>query len=113
MRQVMQVPRREFLRLGAGTALLPLASRFAFADDYPSRPVHLLVGFAAAGPSDIAARLVSQALSERLGQSFIVENRPGAGSNLATETVVNAAPDGYTLLLIGSPNAVNATLYSD
>jgi tripartite-type tricarboxylate transporter receptor subunit TctC len=109
----MQMPRRELLRLGAGAAALPFVSRFAVADDYPSRPVHVLVGFSAAGPSDIAARLVGQALSERLGQSFIVEDRPGAGSNLATETVVNATPDGYTVLLIGSPNAVNATLYSD
>jgi tripartite-type tricarboxylate transporter receptor subunit TctC len=108
----MQVPRREFLRLGAGLTALSVP-RIAAADDYPSRPVHVIVGFAAAGPSDIAARLVGQALSERLGQSFIVEDRPGAGSNLATEIVVNATPDGYTVLLIGSPNAVNATLYSD
>jgi tripartite-type tricarboxylate transporter receptor subunit TctC len=109
----MQVPRREFLQLGAGLTALSVVPRFAAADDYPSRPVHIIVGFAAAGPSDIAARLVGQALSERLGQSFIVEDRPGAGSNLATEMVVNATPDGYTVLLIGSPNAVNATLYSD
>jgi tripartite-type tricarboxylate transporter receptor subunit TctC len=111
--EIMQVPRRELLRLGAALAVLPVVSRTAFADDYPSRPVHVIVGFSAAGPSDIAARLVSQVLSERLGQSFIVEDRPGGGSNLATEMVVNGAPDGYTLLLIGSPNAVNATLYSD
>ena len=109
----MQIPRREFLRFGVGLTALPIASRFAAADDYPSRPVHVLVGFAAAGPSDIAARLMGQALSERLMQSFVIENRPGAGSNLATEMAVNAPPDGYTLLLIGSPNAVNATLYSD
>ncbi len=109
----MQVPRRELLRLGAGAAALPLVSRFAVAEDYPSRPVRVIVGFAAAGPSDIAARLVSQVLAERLGQSFIVENHPGASSNLATEMVVNAPPDGYTLLLIGSPNAVNASLYPD
>jgi tripartite-type tricarboxylate transporter receptor subunit TctC len=107
------LPRRHFLALAAGAAVNPTISRFARADIYPSRPVHLIVGFAAAGPSDIAARLVGQMLADRLGQSFVVENRPGAGSNLATEMVVHAPPDGYTLLLIGSPNAVNATLYDD
>ncbi|HVT30683.1 MAG TPA: tripartite tricarboxylate transporter substrate binding protein [Lacipirellulaceae bacterium] len=81
------------------------------ADTYPSRPVHLLVGYAPGGGNDIAARLMAQWLSQRLGQSFVVENRPGAGSNLATETVVNARPDGYTLLLVNPANAVNATLY--
>src|ERR1700744_2527646 len=111
--EIMQVPRRELLRLGAVLTVLSAVLRAAFADDYPSRPVHVIVGFSAAGPSDIAARLVSQVLSERLGQSFIVEDKPGGGSNLATEMVANAAPDGYTLLLIGSPNAVNAALYSD
>jgi tripartite-type tricarboxylate transporter receptor subunit TctC len=109
----MGLPRRHFLRLTVGAAASPAVSRFAFADVYPSRPVHLIVGFAAAGPSDIAARLVGQMLAERLGQPFVIENRPGAGSNLATEMVVHAPPDGYTLLLIGSPNAVNATLYND
>jgi tripartite-type tricarboxylate transporter receptor subunit TctC len=109
----MGLPRRHFLGLAAGAAAAPVVSRVAWADVYPSRPVHLIVGFAAAGPSDIAARLVGQMLADRLGQPFIVENRPGAGSNLATETVVHAPPDGYTLLLIGSPNAVNATLYDD
>src|ERR1700722_16218967 len=109
----MGLPRRHFLGLAAGAVATPAVSRFAWADVYPSRPVHLIVGFAAAGPSDIAARLVGQMLADRLGQSFVVENRPGAGSNLATEMVVNAPPDGYTLLLIGSPNAVNATLYDD
>ena len=109
----MRLPRRHFLHLAAGAAATPAVSRFAWADVYPSRPVHLIVGFAAAGPSDIAARLVGQMLADRLGQPFIVENRPGAGSNLATEMVVQAPPDGYTLLLIGSPNAVNATLYDD
>ena len=109
----MGLPRRHFLGLAAGAVASPAVSRFARADVYPSRPVHLIVGFAAAGPSDIAARLVGQMLADRLGQPFVIENRPGAGSNLATEMVVNAPPDGYTLLLIGSPNAVNATLYSD
>jgi tripartite-type tricarboxylate transporter receptor subunit TctC len=109
----MGLPRRHFLGLAAGAVATPAVSRFALADAYPLRPVHLIVGFAAAGPSDIAARLVGQMLADRLGQPFVVENRPGAGSNLATEMVVHAAPDGYTLLLIGSPNAINATLYGD
>jgi len=83
----------------------------AWADTYPSRPVHVIVGFAAGGPNDILARLIGQWLSERLGQPFVVENRPGAGSNIATEAVVRAPADGYTLLLVGSPNAINTTLY--
>ena len=103
--------RRQFLRLAAGVATLPLLSGRAWADAYPSRPVRIMVGFAAGGPNDILARLVAQWCSERLGQQFIVENRPGAGSNLATDAVVRAPPDGYTLLLVGSPNAINATLY--
>jgi len=109
----MKLPRREVLRLGAGVVAAPALSRIAHADDYPSRPIHLIVGFTAAGPADIAARLIGDWLAQRLGQPIIVENRPGAGSTLATGMVVNAPPDGYTLLLIGSPNAVNATLYDN
>ena len=88
-------------------------SRSSRAQGYPTRPVHIIVGFAAAGPSDIAARLIGQWLSERLGRQFVIENRPGAGSNIATEMVVRAPPDGYTLLLVGAPAAINATLYSN
>lgn len=107
----MTPSRRQFLRLAAGLATPPLLSRQACADAYPSRPVRIIVGFAAGGPNDILARLVAHWCSERLGQQFIVENRPGAGSNIATDAVVHAPPDGYTLLLVGSPNAINATLY--
>jgi tripartite-type tricarboxylate transporter receptor subunit TctC len=108
----MTLSRRTFLHLAAGAAALPVASRIAMAQSYPSRPVRIIVGFAAAGASDIAARLIAQWLSERMGQQFVVENRPGAGGNIATEAVVRAAPDGYTLLLVGPPNAINATLYA-
>jgi tripartite-type tricarboxylate transporter receptor subunit TctC len=107
----MEFPRRQFLHLAAGAAALLGGSRFARAQTYPSRPVRIVVGFAAGGPNDILARLIGQRLSEQLGQQFVVENRPGAGSNIATETVVRATPDGYTLLLVGTPNAINATLY--
>jgi tripartite-type tricarboxylate transporter receptor subunit TctC len=105
--------RRQFLHLAAGAAALPSLSHMAGAEAYPTRPVHLLVGFAAGGGNDISARLIGQWLSERLGQSFIVENRTGAASNIATEAVVHAPPDGYTLLSVGTPNAVNATLYDN
>jgi tripartite-type tricarboxylate transporter receptor subunit TctC len=109
----MKLPRRTFLHLAAGAAALPAVSRIACAQTYPTRPVHLIVGFSAGGPNDILARLIGQWLSERLGQPFVIENRPGAGSNIATEAVVRAVPDGYTLLLVGTPNAINATLYDN
>jgi tripartite-type tricarboxylate transporter receptor subunit TctC len=107
----MKLPRRTFLHLAAGAAALPAVSRLAWAQAYPSRPVRIVVGFPAGGTSDIVARVLGQWLSERLGQQFVIENRPGAGSNLATEAVARAAPDGYTLLLIGGANTINATLF--
>ena len=107
----MTLRRRQFLHLAAVALAPPAVSRCAWGQTYPSRPVRILVGFAAGGPNDIVARLMGQWLSERLGQPFIIENRPGAGSNIATEAAVRAASDGYTLLLVGSPNAINATLY--
>jgi tripartite-type tricarboxylate transporter receptor subunit TctC len=109
----MKLPRRKFLHLAAGAAALPAISRIASADTYPSRPVHIIVGFPPGGAGDIVARLIAQSLSERLGQPFVIENRPGAGSNLGTELVVHAPPDGYTLLFVTAANAFNATLYSD
>jgi tripartite-type tricarboxylate transporter receptor subunit TctC len=107
----MKLPRRQFLHLAAGAVVLPSVSRFAWAQVYPSRPIHIIVGFPPGNASDIIARLMGQALSEQLGQSFIVENRPGAGSNVGTETVVRAPPDGYSLLLITAANAINASTY--
>ena len=107
----MKLPRRRFLHLAAGAAALPAASRIARAQAYPSRPARIVVPFAAGGSTDIIARLIGQWLSERLGQQFVIENRPGAGSNIGTEVVVNAPPDGYTLLLVGASSAINATLY--
>jgi tripartite-type tricarboxylate transporter receptor subunit TctC len=104
----MKLPRRAFLHLAVGAAALPAVSRFAWAQAYPTRPVHLIVGFAAGGPQDIVMRLIGQWLSERLGQSFVIENRPGAGGNVGAEAVVRADPDGYTLLSVSSPNAINA-----
>ena len=107
----MKLPRRNFLHLAAAAAALPSVSRVARAQAYPSRPVRLVVPFGSAGATDITARLVGQWLSERLGQQFIIENRPGAGGNIGTEAVVRAVPDGYTLLLATGSNAINATLY--
>jgi tripartite-type tricarboxylate transporter receptor subunit TctC len=109
----LKLPRRHFLQLAASAPALVATSRFAWGRSYPSRPVRIVVGFAAGGPNDILARLIGQRLSQRLGQPFVIENRPGAGSNIATEAVVRAAPDGCTLLLVGSPNAINATLYDN
>jgi tripartite-type tricarboxylate transporter receptor subunit TctC len=104
--------RRQFLHLAAGAAALPAVSRIAVAQAYPSRPVRWIVGFPAGGGADIVARLIGQWLSERLGQPFVIENRPGASSNIAAEAVVRSPPDGYTLLLVTMPaNAINATLY--
>jgi tripartite-type tricarboxylate transporter receptor subunit TctC len=107
----MKLPRREFLHLAAGAAALPAVTRIASAQAYPSRPVSLVAGFAPGGGVDITARLIGQWLSERLGQQFVIENRPGASSNIATEAVVRAPADGYTLLMVGSFNTINTTLY--
>jgi tripartite-type tricarboxylate transporter receptor subunit TctC len=108
----MNLPRRrQFLYLAAGVAALPAVLRIAKAQTYPARPVTIVVGFAAGGAFDITARLIGQFLSERLGQPFVIENHPGAGSNVATDAVVRARADGYTLLLVGVPAAINATLY--
>ena len=107
----MKLPRRTFLHLAAGAAALPAVSRIARAQVYPTRPVRLIVPFAAGGGTDITARVMGQWLSERLGQQFVIDNRPGGGTNIGTEAVVRAPADGYTLLLAGSPAAINATLY--
>jgi tripartite-type tricarboxylate transporter receptor subunit TctC len=107
----MKLPRRNFLHLAAGAAALPAVPRIAMAQAYPSRPVRIIVPFAPAGNTDLLARLIGQWLSERLGQPFVVENRPGAGTNIGTEAVVRATADGYTLLLVSPSAATNATLY--
>jgi tripartite-type tricarboxylate transporter receptor subunit TctC len=107
----MKLPRRQFLHLAAGAAALPVGPRIAFAQAYPTRPVRLIVGLVAGGGADIVARVIGQWLSERLGQQFVIENRPGAGTIVATEAVVRAPADGYTLLMVLTANAINATLY--
>src|SRR5947208_7668596 len=107
----MKLRRRTFLHLAAGTAALPLASHIATSQVYPFRPVRLIVGFPASGVTDITARLIGRWLSERFGQPFVVENRVGAVTNLAVEALVRAAPDGYTLLVATSTNAINASIY--
>src|SRR5262245_24911715 len=107
----MKLPRRRFLRLAASAAALPAVSRIARAQAYPTRPVRIIVGFAAGGPADIVARLIAQWLSERLGQQFVVENRTGAATNIAAEAVVRGPADGYTLLFVTAANAINTTLY--
>src|SRR5262245_36757130 len=107
----MKLLRRQFLHLAAGAAALPVVWRIASAQAYPSRPVRIIVGFPGGSASDTTARLIGQSLSERLGQPFVIENRPGAASNLAAEAVVRAPPDGHTLLLVTSVNAINAKLY--
>src|SRR5262245_40276693 len=107
----MKLPRRRFLHLAAGAAALPAASGVAWEQSYPSRPVRWIVGFTPAGGNDIIARLMGQWLAERLGQPFVIDNRPGASTNIAAEAVINAPPDGYTLFLTNLSSAVNATLY--
>ncbi len=109
----MKLPRRRFLHLAAGAAILPAAARFASAQTYPTRPVHIVVGFGAGTGLDLYARIIGQWLSERLGQPVVIDNRPGAGTNLATEAVVNAAPDGYTLLMASTAAFTNAALYDN
>src|SRR5262245_17774116 len=107
----MKLPRRKFLHLAAGAAALSAASRIARAQAYPSRPVRIVAATAPGGLPDILARLIGPWLSRRLGQQFVIDNRPGGGGNIGTEAVVRASPDGYTLLLCGTFNAINATLY--
>jgi tripartite-type tricarboxylate transporter receptor subunit TctC len=110
-RNMMKLPRRQFLYLAAGAAAFPAVSRIARAQTYPARPVRFIVGFTPGGSFDITARLIGQWLSERLGQQFVIENRPGAAGNIASEAAVKSPADGYTILLCGVPNAISATLY--
>ena len=107
----MKLPRRTFLQLAAGAAALPAVSRFAFAQAYPTRPVTLIVHLPAGATPDIIARLIGQSLSQRFGQSVVIDNRPGAGGNLALQALARAPADGYTLLMVATPHAINVTLY--
>src|SRR6266542_3413496 len=109
----MTLHRRQFLRLTAGAAALPAVSRLAWAQAYPTRPVRIVVGFTPGGQHDINARLIGQWLSERLGQQFIIDNRPGATGNIAMESVVRSPPDGYTLVTVATSSAINATLFEN
>ena len=109
----MNIHRRQLIRLAGAAAALQALPRFAFAENYPSRPVHILVGYAAGGGTDIAARVFGQWLSERFGQQFVVENRTGAATNIAAEAAVRSPPDGYTLLLVNAAQAINATYYEN
>src|SRR5712672_3007674 len=109
----MKLPRRTLIKSAAVALAATAFPRLAAAEDYPTRPVRIVAGFAAGGGVDVTARLIGQWLAERLGQPFVIENRPGAGGNVGTETVVKAPPDGYTLLLVAAPNAINATLYAN
>jgi tripartite-type tricarboxylate transporter receptor subunit TctC len=113
MKEYIKLPRRRFLHLAAGIAALPILPDVASAETYPTRPVHLIVPVPAGGTFDIVARLVAQTVSERIGQQIVIENRGGAGTNIGTAVVAHATPDGYTLLLAGSPGAINATLYTN
>ena len=113
MGNAIKLPRRSFLHLAAGAAALPAMSRIARAQTYPTRPVRIIVGFPPGGTTDISARLIGQWLSQRLGQQFVVDNRPGAGGNVAFEMVARGTPDGYTLLVAGLPVATNAILYTN
>src|SRR5438876_292074 len=108
---MLKLPRRQFLHLAAGAAALSTASRFAWAQTYPARPVRIIVPFAAGGGTDITARVIAQWLSEHMGQQFIVENRPGGGTNIGTEAAAKATADGYTLLMVGTSNTANPALY--
>jgi tripartite-type tricarboxylate transporter receptor subunit TctC len=107
----MKLPRREFLHLAASAAALPAFTRGASAQSYPTRPVRIMLGYPAGGSTDLVARIMGAWLTERLGQSFVIENKPGAGTNLAIQTAVNSPPDGYTLLFVTTTNAINATFY--
>src|SRR3974390_2125762 len=109
----MELPRRRVLRLAAGAAAIPLAARAASALDYPNRPVRIIVGYTAGSAPDIGARLIGQWLSDRLGQQLVIENRPGAGTNLSTEAVARATPDGYMLLLVATPNMISGLLHQN